>query len=228
MNIWKDFFNVFFPDCCCCCNKVLTYNEHTCCLNCIHDLPLTYFSSEKNNPIESAFYGRIPLVAGTSLLFFQKNGIVQQLIYNLKYRGQQQVGTFTGNWLGEEMILSNRFEDIQAIVPVPLHKNKLRKRGYNQVSVFGQTLSRKLNIPFFEHALLRINSYASQTKKMRFDRWKNVAEIFVLNHTVELSFSHVLLIDDVITTGATLEACYNALKTIPGLKISIACIAYTE
>lgn len=228
MKILKDIFNVFFPESCCGCKAALTYNEEYCCLKCIHEFPLTYFSFNKDNLVEQTFYGRIPLIAGTSLLFFHKGGIVQQLIYNLKYRRQQQIGTFIGNWLAADMLQSGRFSGVQAIIPVPLHRKKQRKRGYNQVTRFGESLAEKMNVPFYENVLSRVSSFESQTKKIRFDRWKNVNAIFVLNQPVLLENKHILLIDDVITTGATLEACYRALKNIPNLKISIACIAFTE
>lgn len=228
MKILKDIFTIFFPEVCLSCNEYLATNESVICLNCRHDLPLTNFSFEENNLIEKSFYGRIPLENATSLFYFFKKGNVQRLIHELKYNKQQQVGTFIGNWLGEQLVESNRFSTIDCIIPVPLHPKKLKKRGYNQVTTFGESLAKKLAIPFYSTILIRVSSTNTQTKKLRFDRWKNVQELFHVQNNFTLENKHILLIDDVITTGATLEACYDALNKTKNLKISIACMAYTK
>ncbi|SFS49178.1 ComF family protein [Lutibacter maritimus] len=228
MKILKDIINVFYPDVCFCCKNYLTNNEKLLCLFCRNDLPLTNFSFETPNLVEKTFYGRIPIENGTALFYFIKKGKVQQLIHQLKYNGQQQVGSFIGNWLGEEMISSERFHDIDCIIPVPLHHKKLKKRGYNQVTTFGQSLSKILNIPFYENILKKKTAINSQTKLVRFDRWRNVEELFYIENEVSLSNKHILLIDDIITTGATLEASYLALNTFKNIKISIASMAYTK
>ena len=132
-------------------------------------------------------------------------------MHRLKYKGNQEIGTFIGDWLGENMLLSERFHDIDCIIPVPLHYKKQRKRGYNQVSTFGISLSKILKIPYYEGVLQRKTATNTQTKLIRFDRWKNVKELFHVENTNELSNKHILLIDDIITTGATLEACYFCL-----------------
>jgi len=228
MNFLKDIFNLFFPDICLCCHKHLTKNETTICLTCRHDLPLTYFSLEEDNLVEKSFYGRIPVENATALFYFLKKGKVQQLIHQLKYNKQQQVGTFIGNWLGAEMAESNRFKKLDCIIPVPLHQKKIKLRGYNQVTAFGESLAKKLTIKYDETILVKVSSTKTQTKKIRFDRWKDVQELFKVQHNSSLVNKHVLLIDDIITTGATLEACCKALSKIEGLKISIACMAYTK
>ncbi len=228
MNFLKDIIHIFFPEICLTCDIHLVTNEKIICLKCRHDLPLTHFSIEKNNLVEKTFYGRIPVKSATTLFYFFKKGKVQQLIHQLKYNNQQQVGIFIGNWLGDEIIESERFENIDCIIPVPLHKKKLKKRGYNQVTTFGKCLAKKLNIPFYENILTRISSTKTQTKKLRFDRWKNVHELFYVQNNSILENKHILLIDDIITTGATLEACYSALKKTKYLKVSIACMAYTK
>jgi predicted amidophosphoribosyltransferase len=184
MKILKDIINVFYPDVCFCCKNYLTNNEKLLCLFCRNDLPLTNFSFETPNLVEKTFYGRIPIENGTALFYFIKKGKVQQLIHQLKYNGQQQVGSFIGNWLGEEMISSERFHDIDCIIPVPLHHKKLKKRGYNQVTTFGQSLSKILNIPFYENILKKKTAINSQTKLVRFDRWRNVEELFYIENEV--------------------------------------------
>ncbi|HEY9170502.1 MAG TPA: phosphoribosyltransferase family protein [Lutibacter sp.] len=228
MRILKNIFAVFFPEVCLGCNDYLGSYESVICLKCRHDLPLTNFSFEENNLIEKSFYGRIPLENATSLFYFFKKGNVQRLIHELKYNKQQQVGTFIGDWLGEQLTESKRFETIDCIIPVPLHPKKLKKRGYNQVTTFGESLAKKLDIPYKENILNRVSLAKTQTKKLRLDRWRNVQELFHVNNNTALENKHILLIDDVITTGATLEACYKALSQTKNLKISIACMAYTK
>ncbi len=228
MKILKDIFALFFPEECLCCNEYLSNHESIICLICRHDLPLTNFSFEENNLIEKSFYGRIPLENATSLFYFFKKGNVQRLIHELKYKKQQQVGTFIGDWLGEQLTESPRFKTLDCIIPVPLHPKKLKKRGYNQVTTFGESLAIKLAIPYNSTILTRVSSTKTQTKKLRFERWKNVQELFHVQNNAALENKHILLIDDVITTGATLEACYGALRHTKNLKISIACMAYTK
>lgn len=228
MNFFKDIFTIFYPDICLCCKDQLTTNEQLICIDCRHDLPVTNFTNETDNIVEKIFYGRVPVQEATSLLYFLKKGKVQELIHQLKYKNQQKVGTFMGNWLGEIMLHSKRFKTIDCIIPVPLHKTKQQLRGYNQVSTFGESLSQKLNIPFYEDVLLKTSSTKTQTKKLRLDRWKNSEHQFILQKTNTFKNKHILLIDDIITTGATLEACINAFKTHENIKISVATMAYTQ
>ena len=223
-----DLLNIFYPSECLCCSNVLTNNELDICIHCRHELPLTNFSSEKDNLLERTFKGRIPLQNGTALFYFLKKGIVQELIHKLKYKDQQQIGNLIGIWLGDEIMKSGRFQQIDCIIPVPLHQKRQQQRGYNQVSEFGKALSKKLKIPFYENALIRIAASNTQTDKLRMDRWENVEKIFQVKNEKMLEGCHILLIDDVLTTGATLEACYNALYKIDHFKISIACMAYTK
>lgn len=228
MNFFKDVYGLFYPDVCLCCTDHLTENETIVCVNCRHDFPLTNFSNEKNNLIEKSFYGRIPIENATSLLYFFKKGNIQGLIHALKYRGKQEVGTFLGDWLGEEMLYSERFSEIDCIIPVPLHQKKMKSRGYNQVTKFGESLAEKLSIPYETSVLKRISDTNTQTRKIRLDRWKNVKELFFVEDNSVLENKHILLIDDIITTGATLEACCKAFEKTNNLKISIASMAYTK
>lgn len=228
MSIVKEIFNIFYPEICVCCKHQLTTNEKTICISCRHDLPVTSFTNEKGNLVEKIFYGRVLVQEATSLFYFLKKGKVQQLIHELKYNKQQQVGTFIGDWLGEEILESERFKTIDCIIPVPLHKKKQKQRGYNQVTTFGQSLSQKLNIPFYENVLVKTTSTKTQTKKLRLDRWKNAEHQFNIQNIELIENKHVLIIDDIITTGATLEACILSIKNAKNSTISIASMAYTK
>lgn len=228
MNFLRDLLNVFYPEVCVCCSSYLATHEELVCIDCRHDLPLTNFSFEKDNAVEKTFYGRIPIERGTALLYFFKKGNVQRLIHSLKYKNEQQIGIFLGDWLGSILNESGNYASVDYIIPVPLHKKKMKSRGYNQVTTFGKSLSKQLNIPYKENILLRVSATKTQTKKIRFDRWRNVQQLFYVENHNTLENKHVLLIDDIITTGATLEACYKAFEKSKNLKISIACMAYTK
>lgn len=228
INPLHSIFNLFYPELCSICKSQLVKGEKAICISCISDLPITNFCNLTNNTVETSFYGRIPIEEATALFYFFKKGSIQELIHNLKYRNQQQVGTVLGEWLGDDLLQSNRFKNLDFIVPVPLHQKKMKKRGYNQVTTFGQSLSKKLNVPYNDTILKRITSTKTQTKRLRFDRWKNVQELFVVEQPEFVENKHILLIDDIITTGATLEACCKAFENSKNIKISIACMAYTK
>ena len=223
----NDIFNLFYPKLCFVCENQLVKGEKTVCISCLSDLPVTNFCNLKNNNVETSSYGRILIEEATSLLYFHKKGKVQKLIHELKYNGKQQIGTFLGNWLGENMLSSRRFNDLDCIIEVPLHKNKFKKRGYNQLKTFGQALSVKLGIPVMDNVLIKVSASQTQTKKNRFDRSLNIIEKFEMIDNQALKNKHILLIDDIITTGATLEACSTQLLQSKNLKISIATMAYT-
>ncbi len=218
--------NLFFPKRCLTCDETLLASEKMICINCLHDLPLANYTKIAGNQVEQSFYGRIPLIAATTLLLYYKKSKVQQLIHQLKYRGFEEIGTYLGDWLGEEMAESDRFSSIEVVIPVPLHPKKLKQRGYNQVEKFGKSLSKHLNAIYIDDKLLKITSTASQTNKHRSERISNVSEIFFLADTEYFKNKHILLIDDVITTGATLEACCEQLLKTKGIKISIATMAF--
>ena len=228
MLLLKDTFSLFFPKVCLNCKLHLGQYESIICTHCRHDFPETNFTNIPENFLEKNFYGRVPLVAGTALFYFHKNGKIQQLIHELKYKNHQEIGTLFGNWLGNEMQNSNRFNNIDYIVPVPLHPKKKRERGYNQLTKFGEALSLKLNSELCENKLIKIESTETQTHKGRIDRWKNVQHLFYLSDTNFFENKHVLLIDDVVTTGATIESCANQLLKTKNIKISVAVMAYTE
>lgn len=227
MRIFKDINHIFFPNICMCCENVLTNNEKTICTYCLHELPLTNYTLTNSDVVLKIFYGRIALVKATALFYYHKKGIVQNLIHNLKYRNQQNIGNFIGDWLGTEMKESNQFVNIDYIVPIPLHKNRLKERGYNQVTMFGETLAKILEVPYIENVIIRKSANNTQTHKGRFDRWKNTTELFYITDLSFFENKHILLIDDIITTGATIESCYNELEKINNCRISVAVMAIT-
>lgn len=228
MQFFKEIYHLFFPKVCLCCKEQLLKNEIIVCLKCRFELPVTNFTEEINNKVEQTFFGRIPIEYGTALLFYKTKGISQQLIYQLKYYGHQEVGVFLGDWLGHELKKSKRFTGVDCIVPVPLHVKKLKVRGYNQLTTFGLSLSKIIGAIYVEDILVRKSVTETQTLKKRFDRWKNVQEIFHLTDVKRFENKHILLIDDVITTGATLEACALQLLKSNNIKLSIATMTYTE
>jgi ComF family protein len=220
--------NLFFPNVCNGCNGFLLQNETVICTECRHEMPQTNHFLEPENEVFNKFYGRISLEMAMSLLYFKKNSRVQQLIHRLKYEGHQEIGTSLANWFADDLKSIEKLKNIEAIIPVPLHKKRLKERGYNQITTFGQALSHSLEIPFLDNILVR-NVYAkTQSKKNLLDRNNVNTNIFEVTFSSENHNKHYLLIDDVITTGATLELCANALLKIPGTKISILTIATSQ
>lgn len=227
MNVISSFFDILFPDLCKSCNNPLNKGEKTICTSCRHKLPQTDYHLYKNNEIEKIFYGRSKIKFASSFLFFHKNSLTQNLIHKLKYKGHQEIGTLIGEWYGSKLKEdSNLYFDF--IVAVPLHRHKERKRGFNQVDTFGEALANVFGAEYSKDNLVRIYKSETQTKKSRFARWLNVKEIFSLNNLELFSNKRVLLIDDVVTTGATLDACCHELSKTPGIEISIATIAITS
>ncbi|WNH13680.1 ComF family protein [Thalassobellus suaedae] len=221
----KSILNLFFPKVCYACHNLLNDNEDTICIDCRHDLPITNIHFEDNDTIKKVLYGRANIENGTALFRFEKKGLIQQLIHNLKYKGYEHIGFVLGNWLGGELKTLETYKDIDVVIPVPLHDKKLKKRGYNQVSKFGQQISEALNIDYKDDVLIKITNTKSQTNKSRFSRWTNTDELFALKNMKTIDNKHILLVDDIITTGATLEACISVLNQAKNIKISIATMA---
>ena len=221
----KNIINLFFPPVCSGCNSFLLSNENVICTVCRHTIPLTNHHLNPENEAFKKFYGRIPVEYASALVYFHKKGIVQELIHNLKYKGQEEIGTILGEWYAEDLKYSPIIQTVDEIIPVPLHKRKLRERGYNQVSKFGKALSKELNLEYNDAVLYRRVYSKTQSKKNLLNRSEGIDTIFDVSFTEKDHNKHFLLIDDVITTGSTLEACCHALMKIPGAKISIVCMA---
>lgn len=225
LKVANNIINLFFPKVCYTCNSHLHDNEYHICTACRHDLPVTNFHFNKDEFVAKVFYGRIQIERATALLRFEKKGIVQQLIHNLKYRGYEEIGMLLGDWLGAELKTVAEYNSVAVVIPVPLHKNKLKKRGYNQVAKFAQQVAEALDAEYIDDVLIKVTNTNSQVLKKRFARWDNSDELFTLQNKDSIANKHILLVDDIITTGATIEACVNVLNNATGLKISIASMA---
>lgn len=220
----SDFINLCYPKLCAACHNTLGKNENSICIACIINLPKTNYHLDTENPLNKIFWGRVQIEMVASYYFFNKGNKVQKLLHELKYKGNKNVGEKIGILYGYELLNSPILNSADFIIPVPLHPKKLKKRGYNQSEWFANGLSQSMNIPIATDVLYRNVDSATQTKKSRFNRWENVAEIFSVNEGNELNNKHVLLVDDVITTGATIEACAKVLKA-KNIKVSVVTIA---
>jgi ComF family protein len=227
-NIWNDFVSLFFPVTCASCGKTLYKNENNICTYCLYHLPKSNFHLTNDNPVAKIFWGRINIQSAAAFYTFNKGGKVQQLIHQLKYKGQQQVGISLGKLYGHELRNCADFKSVDVIIPVPLHAKKQRKRGYNQSACFAEGLAETMRLAVDSNVLFRSASSETQTKKSRFTRWKNVESIFHVKNEQRILNKHILLVDDVITTGATLEACAQALLKVKGVTVSVATIAYAS
>lgn len=216
--------NLLFPKVCNGCKSVLLASENILCTHCIHSLPIACHHRTGSEDMKSIFYGKFPISEATAIIKFQKRGITQELLHNLKYRGQQQISSFFGKWLGAELSEIPHFQSIDLVIPVPLHKQKLKKRGYNQVEGFGVEIAKKLAVPYHDDILIKISKTKSQVFKQRFTRFQS-EEIFTLNKPHLIENKHILLVDDIVTTGATLENCALQLLKNTKAKISLATIA---
>ncbi len=223
--MFKTIVNLFFPKVCYACSHLLTDNEIHICTTCRHNLPVTNYHFENNDAVEKVFYGRVKIEQATALLRFEKKGIVQQLLHNLKYRSHETIGAILGEWLGNELKTIEAYNNIDAVIPVPLHKNKLRKRGYNQVAKFGIEIAKALNAEYIDSVLIKTTATKTLVFKKRMSRWNNPNEVFSIRNENLIKGKHILLVDDIITTGATIEACANILNKANNIKISVATMA---
>ena len=224
----KNLINLLFPKLCTGCNSLLLQNEVIICSNCRHELPLTQHHLMRNNYIAKKFYGIIPVEFCSAMLYFHKDGIVQNMIHHLKYKNRPEIGTFLGNWYVNDLREIAKDQKFTTIIPVPLHKKRYRERGYNQVTTFCEALSQNLGIEINDQLLYRKMYSKTQTKKSKEARSEIKNSLFDVTFSPSDCGKHFLLIDDVITSGATLEACAKAILKIPDAKISIITIAYTD
>ena len=220
-----DFISLIFPRICAGCGNSLWKNEEVICHFCEYRLPKTGFHKEQDNPVFNLFTGRVIIEGAAAFLFFNKGNNVQRLVHQLKYKGRKDIGVFLGECYGLALKHSSPYRDAEVIVPVPLHKKRYMKRGYNQSEQFALGLSAIMKIPVDRHLLARTVATETQTRKSRFSRYQNVRDIFSVSSPETWCGKHLLLVDDVITTGATLESGIIALHTIPDVRISVVSIA---
>ncbi len=224
----EDLINLLFPELCNGCGKLLYRGEEQICTKCKYDLPYTDFHLYKDNLVAKQLWGRLELNAAMAMLYFKKNTKVQNLIHSLKYDGKTDVGLFLGKLMAQQLKKSAFYQDIDLVIPVPLHQKKLRTRGYNQSEYIANGLAEELGIVAASKNLLRKKATESQTKKTRYIRFENMQDVFEIKNPAVLKDKHILLVDDVVTTGATLEACGNVLLNSGIKKLSIAAIAFSE
>jgi len=218
--------NLFYPALCVACAGDLVSGEEAVCMTCLYEIPRTEDELHPlENPLAKVFRGRINITAAASCFLFSKGGKVQELIHNLKYNGRKDAGIVTGKIFGEELKDLTPFNSAEVIIPVPLHYKKLRKRGYNQAACFAEGIADVMKIQLMENAVMRIDATETQTRKSREERWENVEDVFVVKNEKALEGKHILLVDDVITTGATIEACATPLLAIKDVKVSILSMA---
>lgn len=225
---YHDFLGLFYPNLCLACERNTPTKGGVICLPCQYYLPKTKFHLERENEFTERFWGRVPIHAGAALYFFTKSSKTQNLIHKLKYEGKTKIGLKLGNLYGKMLQSSPYFDHIDVIVPVPLHPKKKQKRGYNQSQLFARGLAEEMQIPTAKDALARRHMTGTQTKRSRAERIDNVQRAFMVNQPHRLMGKHVLLVDDVMTTGATMEACANQILTCTGAKVSMATIAIAK
>lgn len=226
--MFHEFIDLLYPRVCHICEGELLKNETIICTPCLHDLPVTSYHLDNENPVKKVFYGRVKIEKATSLLHFRKKAGVQHLIHDLKYRGHRDIGVFLGKWLGEELAQMEDYRGIDLVIPVPLHPSKLKQRGFNQVEDFGKEIATAIHAKYVDDILLKTTATQTQTLKGRISRWGKIEETLSIKNSSEAENKHILLVDDLVTTGATLEACAHKLQEIPGVKVSVATMAITD
>ena len=224
-EIVEDFVSLFYPQLCLICNENLLKEEECICLACLHQTPKTDCFLQKENMVSKRFWGRVKLENAAALFQFNKEGNAQKLIHPLKYEGGKKIGIFLGKQLAFSIRDSKFFEGIDLIMPVPLHPKKEKIRGYNQSKYIVKGVNEVLQLEENFKSLIRIENTDSQVRKKRFSRWKNMMNSFALKESQKLKNKHILLVDDVITTGSTLEACAQKLLEVEDVKVSIVTIA---
>lgn len=224
--ILEEIFQLFFPKLCVACNGSLMKNENFLCSNCLFHLPQTNFHLTPENTLEKVFWGRVKLESAMAFVYFKKGEAMQQVLHEIKYKDNKELAQFLGIYYGSILQASNKKFD--AIAAIPLHKSKLRKRGYNQSECIVNGLVQSMQIPNVSAALTRLKFTETQTRKGRFERWENVDDVFKVETPEAIAGKHILLIDDVITTGATIEACAKVMLDTNGTKVSVASIAFAS
>lgn len=228
MIILKDILSLIYPEICQVCGKSLFKGERVVCMKCYHHLPRARFSNDPENPASQVFWGRVQLNIVFTGFLYNKGNAVQKLIRSFKYRGLKEAGIFLGEELGREISRNKDLDDLAYIIPVPLHPRKMRKRGFNQSEILARGIAKVTRVEVNTSVLYRKQYSSTQTKKSKYDRWLNVEQIFSVKNKALLKGKHILIVDDVITTGATIEACATALLRAADLRISVVAVGFTR
>ena len=223
----KDLSHLLYPHNCEGCGTDVLNDDAILCTKCLFELPETNFCNTVNNPVEKIFFGRLNIANATAAYYFTKDSLLQHLMIELKYRNNKDVGIFLGKQLGYQLQESQRFYDVDVIVPLPLNPKKEKKRGYNQAMIICEGIASVWQKPVLKNVVIRTQFTETQTQQDRIHRWQNMQNVFAITDRNSIEGKHVLLVDDVITTGATLEACGASFLQIPGCKLSIAALAWT-
>ena len=228
--VLRDVASLFLPRTCLACGRVLLENEGCVCLACRYNMPLTNFAKRKDNPIKFLFENVLPVESAAAMFWFVGGTEWQRIIHNFKYYGRWFFAQKMGEWLGEELLDSGNFDDIDLIVPIPLHYRRRLRRGYNQSEQLALGVGRKMGVECDFRSVRRRHYNDSQTSKSRSERWDNVEEIFDVRRAERLRGKHILLLDDVLTTGATMASCASAIvKACEGdVRISIASLSVSR
>jgi len=220
----RELLSLFYPNLCAGCRRSLVKNERVLCTDCRISMPRTDFHTFRDNPVHQLFRGRTKVESSTALLYFHKGSGVQHMLHELKYKGNAELGEVLGQELGKTIKNSDLFKGVDTVLPIPLHPKKEKKRGYNQSMLIAKGVAETLSVQARKNLVRNANT-STQTRKSRYERWQNVETVFSIRNPKSLHGKHILLIDDVVTTGATIEACVNELLKLPGTKVSIATIA---
>lgn len=224
----QSLLELLYPQLCVTCGNRLVSQEKYVCTHCWHDLPATNFHRNPENKVAQLFWGRVELENATAFFSYRKGSNYQNLIHFVKYKGMKELGFETGRRLGFALSESPSFKSVDCIVPVPLHFSKEKKRGYNQSEWIARGIAESLSKKVIANNLIRKTHTSTQTRKNRFERWQNVENIFEIKNPDEFSGKHILIIDDVVTTGSTLEACAEVLINTCQSKVSVATLAFAD
>ena len=225
-DLWDDFFSLLFPRLCYACGNQLMRNESLICTECFVVIPRTNYHFVEDNPVAQLFWGRCLIEKAAAFSYYNKGSRIRKLIHNLKYNGIREIGYDLGRLYGLSLKTSGFINDIDIIIPVPLHPVKKRIRGFNQSETISMGIADATHLPVDLKSLARVLVSATQTKRSRYERWTNVEGIFQVLDSQTIMGKHVLLVDDVITTGSTIESCANELLRIEGVKVSVVALAF--
>ena len=225
-SLLSDFLHLIYPHNCEGCGSDTLNQDSFLCAKCLYQLPHTGFIEKADNPLERKLYGRLNVQHAGAGFYFSKDGLLQHLVAQLKYKNNKEMGLYLGKLLGYQLMDCKRFDDVEILIPLPLNRKKENKRGYNQSEMICQGIASVWKRPIVTDAISRVINTATQTKKNRSDRWENVDGVFAVTNPEKLKGKHIALLDDIITTGASIDACGNELLKVSGVKLSIISVGY--